>query len=876
MPSVAKAVSVENQLASPNMSNREALKTEAAALDPLTVADGLGGYHSTIFVCAAAAAVVFGLFASGSGEPLLLTILAVLAMLGLFMLFALAAGHIRIGARLPAGDVLKAALDASDEPALVASPSGNVLYWNPAHEAMFGESESGALAALEAAFGGDPESSQAFFRLNRAAERGEIRREEIRLKPTPLAPRRPTWLRLSVRPFPSPERDAIDGSKRSALVLWQVADITDERTREAQKIGALESALAGFDSMPMGFLSVANDGTVTHVNATFEGWLGFTRGEVRARCATLADLAGEDGARLLADLARETEAGRRAIDLDLAREDGRVVPLTLYAEPAGAGFTLTALNRAMSGLGERTGGSCAIRFSHFFQSAPFGIATLDRAGRIASANTAFLRMLPEGRPASGALAADVLGLNADQDERAKIVDGLAAVLSGRGNVAPIDFKGGEKPGQVAGPIKETMHRRAYMSPLATGSSEEAGALYLIDTTEQKVLEQRVVQAQKMEAVGKLAGGIAHDFNNVLTAIIGNADLLLKRNKAGDPAYKDLMNIRSAALRAAELVANLLGFSRKQTQQVSLLNLGEVVTDLTPILKTSVGEKIELKMRSERDLWYVKADKTQIDNVIINLCVNARDAMPGGGRVIIRTRNISEREAQKMAQAGFTPGEYVLIEVEDSGTGMSPEVMAKIFEPFFTTKGVGKGTGLGLASVYGIVKQSGGFIMPESEVGKGTTFRIYLPRYEPGDNEIEAAAPVKQASRLDGKSQDLTGTGCVLLVEDEVDVRQFAVRALRLQGYKVLEASDGLEALDVMKANEGKVDIVVSDVVMPEMDGPTLFKELRKTNPSTKVIFVSGYPNEAFREQLGSDDFAFLPKPFSLPQLALKVKEELTR
>ena len=873
MAAAADVVEPKNQIASPDMGNREALKLETPALDPLTVADGLGGYLSTIFVVAAAAAVVFGLFASGSGEPLLLTILSVLAMLGLFMLFALAAGHLRIGSRLPAGDVLKAALDASDEPAIVTGADGHVLYWNPAHEVMFGRSESGALAALESAFGGDPESSQVFFRLNRAAERGEYRREEIRLKSTPHAPRRPVWLRLTVRPFASPERD-LDASKREPMVLWQVADITDERNREAQKIGSLEAALAGFDSMPLGFLSVAGDGVVAHVNATFESWLGFARGEVRARAATLADLAGEDGARLLNELSRETGAARRAIDLDLAREDGRIVPLTLYAEPAGAGFTLTALNRSLAGLGDRTGPS-EIRFSHFFQSAPFGIATLDRAGRIASANTAFLRMMPDGRPQNGALAADVLGARADDAERGNIIEGLASVLSGRGNVAPIDFKGGEKPNQ-AGAVKEMLHRRAYMSPLASSTGDEAAALYLIDTTEQKALEARVVQAQKMEAVGKLAGGIAHDFNNVLTAIIGNSELLLKRNKAGDPAYKDLMNIRSAALRAAGLVANLLGFSRKQTQQVTLLNLGEVLTDLTPILKTSVGEKVELKMRSERDLWYVKADKTQIDNVIINLCVNARDAMPQGGRLTLRSRNVSEREAQKMQRAGFTPGEYVLIEVEDTGTGMSPEVMAKIFEPFFTTKGVGKGTGLGLASVYGIVKQSGGFILPESEIGQGTTFRVYLPRYIPEDDEIEAASPAKQASRLEGKAVDLTGTGCVLLVEDEVDVRQFAVRALRLQGYKVLEASDGLEALEVMKANAGQVDIVVSDVVMPEMDGPTLFKELRQDNPSMKVIFVSGYPNEAFRESLGSDDFAFLPKPFSLPQLALKVKEELAR
>jgi len=874
MPLATDAVPLENQIALPAMGDREALKlnVEAAALDPLTVADGFGGFVSTIFVVAAAGAVVFGLLAAGSSEPLLLTLLGVLAMLGMFMLFGIAAGHVRIGARLPVGDVLKAALDAGDEPAVVTTPSGGVLYWNPAHEAMFGTSDSGALAALETAISGDPEASQAFFRLNRAAERGETRREEIRLKASVQAPRRPVWLRIGVRPFPSPVRDPIEGRKRDGLVLWQVTDITDERNREAQKIGGLEAALVGFDSMPMGFLSVAADGTVTHANATFEGWLGFSRGEVRSRASSLADLAGDDSARMLADMARETDPARRSIDLDLAREDGRIVPLTIFAEPAGAGFTLTALNRALSGFGDH-GGAYEIRLSHFFQSAPFGIATLDRAGRIASANTAFKRMMLDGRASEGMLAADVLGGQADADERARLMEGLSSVMSGRGNVAPIDFKGGEKPNQVSGAVKELLHRRVYMSPLA-GAGEDAAALYLIDTTEQKELEQRIVQSQKMEAVGKLAGGIAHDFNNVLTAIIGNADLMLKRYKAGDPAYQDLMNIRSAALRAAELVAKLLGFSRKQTQQVSVMNLGEVMTDLTPMLRTSVGEKIELKIRSERDLWYVKADKTQIDNVIINLSVNARDAMPSGGRLTIRTRNVAERETQKMTRAGFTPGEYVLIEVQDTGTGMSPEIMAKIFEPFFTTKSVGKGTGLGLASVYGIVKQSGGFIFPESEVGYGTTFKVYLPRYAPEADEIESANSAKQAARLDAKAVDLTGTGCVLLVEDEVDVRQFAVRALRLQGYKVLEASDGLEALDVMKANAGKVDIVVSDVVMPEMDGPTLFKELRKENPSMKVILVSGYPNEAFREQLGSDDFAFLPKPFSLPQLAQKVKEEL--
>ena len=531
-------------------------------------------------------------------------------------------------------------------------------------------------------------------------------------------------------------------------------------------------------------------------------------------------------------------------------------------------MTVTAIMRGARGM-SGSGAHQEIRFSQFFQSAPFGIATLDAEGRIASCNTAFMRMVLDGRPAHDILATSALCRNAEPEERARIDAGLSEVLTGRGNVQPIEITGGDT---------KQFSRRVYLSPVSITSGSEAAALYVVDVTEQKALEQRFAQSQKMEAVGNLAGGIAHDFNNVLTAIIGFSDLLLQTHRPSDPAYKDIRNIQSAANRAAGLVANLLGFSRKQTQRVSPLNLAEVATDLTPILRTSVGEKVELKIQSERDLWYVRADKGQIDNVLINLCVNARDAMPKGGKLTIRTRNVSERESQKMSGVvGFTPGEYVLIEVADTGTGMSADVMAKIFEPFFTTKGIGKGTGLGLASVYGIVKQSGGFIQPESEIGSGTTFKVYLPRYAQTDEEIEAAQPKAiAAAKRNASAMDLTGTGRVLLVEDEVEVRQFAVRALKRQGYQVLEAADGVEALAVMEANQGTVDIVVSDVVMPEMDGPTLFKELRRRNPSIKVIFVSGYPNEAFRESLGTDDFAFLPKPFSLPQLAQKVKEELAK
>jgi len=255
-------------------------------------------------------------------------------------------------------------------------------------------------------------------------------------------------------------------------------------------------------------------------------------------------------------------------------------------------------------------------------------------------------------------------------------------------------------------------------------------------------------------------------------------------------------------------------------------------------------------------------------------VNAKDAMLDGGELTIRTRNVTERECQKMDHFGLQVGEYVIIEVSDTGTGMSPDVLNKIFEPFFTTKGVGKGTGLGLATVYGIVKQSGGFIFPESEIGKGTTFRVFLPRYVP-DAEEEAAIQQRQARREARHAPDVTGSGRVLLVEDEDGVRSFAVRALRSRGFEVLEATNGAEALELIEANDGNLDIVVSDVVMPEVDGPTLLKTLRKTHPDLKFVFMSGYPNDAFRAGFDSDEnYGFLPKPFSLAQLVSKVKQEL--
>jgi two-component system cell cycle sensor histidine kinase/response regulator CckA len=285
----------------------------------------------------------------------------------------------------------------------------------------------------------------------------------------------------------------------------------------------------------------------------------------------------------------------------------------------------------------------------------------------------------------------------------------------------------------------------------------------------------------------------------------------------------------------------------------------------------LGEKVGLRVVHGRDVGLVKIDVNQFEQVIVNLAVNARDAMPNGGTLTVRTANVTVEESRKINPDQMPPGEYVLCELEDTGTGMPAEILEKIYEPFFSTKEVGKGTGLGLSTVYGIVKQTGGFIFCQSELGKGTTFRIYLPRHyrEPAKEEGE--------TRLDKqvKKQDLTGKGTVLLVEDEDAVRAFASRALASRGYKVLEADSGEMALRLFGENHDTIDLVLSDVVMPEMDGPTLLKELRKRGAKTKIVFISGYAEDAFEKNLeGQTDFAFLPKPFTLKQLAEAVKQAM--
>jgi two-component system cell cycle sensor histidine kinase/response regulator CckA len=380
---------------------------------------------------------------------------------------------------------------------------------------------------------------------------------------------------------------------------------------------------------------------------------------------------------------------------------------------------------------------------------------------------------------------------------------------------------------------------------------------------------------KMQAVGQLAGGIAHDFNNVLSAIMMATDFLLNAHRPTDPSFQDIMQIKQNANRAASLVRQLLAFSRRQTLRPQVLDLGEALSDLTMLLRRLIGEKVALEVVHGRDLWPVKVDISQFEQVVVNLAVNARDAMPDGGKLIVRTANVSPAECARYAHEPMPDAEYILVEIADTGTGIPKDIIDKIFEPFFTTKETGKGTGLGLSTVYGIVKQTGGFIFPDSEAGRGTTFRIFLPRHVPGREELPAEVETAAPLVPDAKTADLTGRGTILLVEDEEGLRGLNARGLASRGYTVLEAGNGVEALEVLEQQAGAVDLVVSDVVMPEMDGPTLLKEMRKANPDLKIIFVSGYAEDAFEKNLPEgQQFAFLAKPFTLKQLVAAVKETI--
>ncbi len=802
------------------------------------------------------------LMSPADAQPFVLGLLAVLAVIGVVTLLASAIGLVRFGGRGAGDDLGKMFMGAMGEGVLITSREGGIVYANRAYADLIGASEGGEARALERVMVGNPEAAEALYRMTQELREGHAVTEEVRM-PASLAGdgAGAHWYRIAARPLPVV-------SRRKALTAWTLTDISAERARQEALFQQLQHAIDYLDHAPAGFFSAEPDGRIVYMNATLAEWLGIDLTRFDAGTLKLADIVQGDGIALLAAPPADDEMRNRTaiIDLDLQRANGQSLPVRLLhrvpvtVDGAPGATRTVVLNRSPGEEASEAVRTAEVRFARFFNNTPIAIAAIDRQGRIGRTNAPFLRMFPGVRPDATRTLTDLV---ADQD-KANLAAALAAAADGPGVIPAIDAT-------LAGTGMRS--GRFFINPVAEGAGgSELVIVNVLDITEQRALESQVRQQQKMESVGQLAGGIAHDFNNVLTAIIGFSDLLLANHRPSDPSFQDIMNIKQNANRAAGLVRQLLAFSRRQTLRPQVLMLSDTLSDLSMLLQRLLGENVRLELVHGRDLWPVKFDLNQFEQVIVNLAVNGRDAMTKGGTMTIRTKNLPAAETESFGYHPLPAADYVLIEVADTGTGMSPEVQAKIFEPFFSTKDVGKGTGLGLSTVYGIVKQTGGHIYFTSEMGKGTVFRIFVPRHVPAEGEVRVSeGPVA------AEITDLTGTASILLVEDEEAVRAFAARALTSRGYKVAEAGSGVEALEVMKALDHDIDLVVSDVVMPELDGPSLLRELRKTRPDLKIIFVSGYAEDAFRKNLPEgEEFHFLPKPFSLKQLAVAVKETLGR
>ena len=817
------------------------------------------------------------------GGAYVILLLALLGCMGVFSLFALAAGVLRPSGRETSDPMLEHVFEQFQEAMVVTDPGGRVLYANAAYRALAGATSMNDVRPIERVFVNDPDVSEIIYRLLKAGRDGRRLQEEVRVASPHGEPAR--WLRLRVRPLGG----AGGAAAMRKSIVWTVADVTRDRERQENVFQELQHAIDYLDHAPAGFFSVDPNGDIGYINATLADWLGYDLAHIGAGGLRLSDLLSRESAALLTALSSHPGDVRIDVhDLDLRRRDGRALPVRLYHKVA---FTAAAapctsrtlvLNRT-SGAGTDPLRDAEVRFGRFFHNTPMAIATVDRAGRIVRTNAVFAHLFQDVLKGAGTLGRTIRSVVANSD-RARLDGALLAAAGSQGDIAPIDAA-------LAGEDREDNKTdgkrwaRFYVTPVDDGEHDsEAAIVYAIETTEQRRLQYQADQAQKMDSIGKLAGGIAHDFNNVLNSIMIATDFLLSAHRPSDPSFQDIMQIKQDANRAASLVRHLLAFSRRQTQRLQVLDLGESLGDLSMLLRRLLGERITLDLAPTASaLWPVKADQSQFEQVIVNLAVNARDAMPGGGKLTLRAANVTAAGSEAFAEKGVPRGEYVVVEVRDSGTGIPPEIIERIFEPFFSTKEVGKGTGLGLSTVYGIVTQTGGFIFPESVLGEGTVFRIFLPRHVPAVDvaAVEEAAPVTadgaRAKVVAAKPADDTGRGTVLLVEDEEGLRGLNARGLSSRGYTVLQAANGFEAVEQFDSYQGKIDLVVSDVVMPEMDGPTLLTKLRGRDPKVKIIFVSGYAEEAFEKNLPEGDmykYNFLAKPFTLKQLVGAVKEAM--
>ncbi|MBV9078418.1 MAG: PAS domain-containing protein, partial [Methylobacteriaceae bacterium] len=683
----------------------QASEGAAGAIDRSERPGHLGLLLTLAAVLVAAFAAVT-LVPNEQAQAVIMTLLAFLAMAGVFFVFAIAVGAVRFTSRGGRDDLTKAIVDTAADGVVVVDENGRPIYANPRYLALTGTRNAAELRPVDRLFAGGPEVGEAIYRLAQAAREGRPAVEEVRLSPALGGPARSFgWYRLTVRTL-------IRGGR--PVTVWSIGDVTHDRERQENVFQELQHAIDYLDHAPAGFFSVDGDGQIVYMNATLANWLDHDLAKVGSGGLRLPDVMTAPAVTMLSAVAaRPGDVKTETVDLDLRRRQGQPLPVRVYHRVStgpdgrpGPSRTLV-LNRS-PGLDVAEGQRAAeVRFARLFNSTPLAIASLDRSRRAVRSNPSFLKLFGTRASTTSGAGAPLAELVAASD-RARFEAGLADAAAGRADIAPLDIALAEGGRQA----------RVWLSPVSDadatdGASGESVILYALDTTEQRQLEQQFAQAQKMQAIGQLAGGVAHDFNNVLQAIIGYSDLLLASHRPTDPSFQDIMQIKQNANRAASLVRQLLAFSRRQTLRPETVRLGETLSDLSLLLKRLLGERVQLDLRQGRDLWFVKADVNQLEQVIINLAVNARDAMPDGGTVAITTANVDETEARRLELPGMPAGDYVRISVADTGTGIPPELLDKIFEPFFTTKELGKGTGLGLSTVFGIVKQSGGFIYVDS-------------------------------------------------------------------------------------------------------------------------------------------------------------------
>lgn len=843
-------------------------------------------------------AIFLGVLATVAGPGYLfvpgLVLLAGILLIAFMLIFALANGLSlvdrsndgarRAGMPVRARQVAFSLIEQSPIACLLTGYEGNGLFINNAFRDLFNISEQGAVT-LEQVFAGNEEVMAILFRLTRAANAGLAANEDALLTGAALDVLRhrssgSRWLRYQIRPADS----------RNSHFLWEVTDITDTKTlsNAAEAKGQINERL--LDDMPLGVIALNSKGRILFANRQCRAWFGYGREEFEKGAIFLTELTDQSSA------IHGLSSGEAIDDVEFTARNGSKMSVTLtrgHSDPtnmlegkwaSGSVYLLSpwVAPKPVSAVSEEepvievglapplderievtSSADLSVdigrKLTDIIEAAPIGMAIIEETGILLRTNKALadlttVSMLP-GEPFVNGIG---------KADRKSVEAFIAEIRDGSGNHPTIEV-------HLAGKTERTgqLYGSRVNNVNFGGKTSAAIILYYVDATDQKQLEIQFAQSQKMQAVGQLAGGVAHDFNNVLTAIIGHCDLLFSQHKVGDSSFADINQIKQNANRAADLVRQLLAFSRKQTLMPKVLELPNAIAETKTLLDRLLGETIELTIHHERDLGFVKVDQGQLEQVIVNLAVNARDAMKNDGSLNIRTYNVSEEDCRKLGHTLMPEADYVCIEIADTGTGIAKEDLGQIFEPFFTTKKVGEGTGLGLSTVYGIVKQTGGFIFASSELGVGTAFRIYLPRHEA--TELVAEPVDKEKIEI----ADLSGAGTILLVEDEDAVRAFASRALSTRGYNVLQASNGEIALDIVEECGGDIDLVISDVVMPNMDGPTMAKKLREKYPDIKVIFISGYTEDAFEDELERpEDFLFLPKPFSLKQLASKVKEVL--